>query len=104
MGCKILAVPPAGDHLNLQELMVQVGQEGIDSILLEGGGTLNFSALKSGIVNKLQVYLAPKIFGGAAAKTPVEGLGVEDPAEAIQFTDRKIKIFGADICLEYVKR
>ena len=104
MGCKILAVPPAGDHLDLQELMVQLGQEGIDSILLEGGGTLNFSALKSGIVNQLQVYLAPKIFGGAAAKTPVEGPGLEDPAEAFQFTDRKIKIFGEDICLEYVRR
>ena len=104
MGCKIIAVSKEGDHLNLQELMVQLGALGIDSILLEGGGTLNFSALKSGIVNKLQVYLAPKIFGGAAAITPVEGPGVEDPAEAFQFTDRKIKIFGEDICLEYVKR
>lgn len=104
MGCKILTVPPAGDHLDLRELMTQLGQEGIDSILLEGGGTLNFSALKSGIVNQLQVYLAPKIFGGAAAKTPVEGPGLEDPGEAFQFTDRKIKIFGDDICLEYVKR
>jgi diaminohydroxyphosphoribosylaminopyrimidine deaminase/5-amino-6-(5-phosphoribosylamino)uracil reductase len=104
MGCKILAVSPAEDHLNLRELMTRLGQEGIDSILLEGGGTLNFSALKSGIVNKLQVYLAPKIFGGAAAKTPVEGPGLEDPAEAFQFMDRKIKSFGADICLEYVKR
>jgi diaminohydroxyphosphoribosylaminopyrimidine deaminase/5-amino-6-(5-phosphoribosylamino)uracil reductase len=104
MGCKILAVSKEGDHLNLRELMEQLGQKQIDSILLEGGGTLNFSALKSGIVNKLQVYLAPKIFGGAAAITPVEGPGVEDPAEAFQFTDRKIKIFGEDICLEYVKR
>lgn len=104
MGCKILTVPPAGDHLDLRELMIYLGQEGIDSILLEGGGTLNFSALKSGIVNQLQVYLAPKIFGGAAAKTPVEGLGVELPSDAFLFTDRKIKIFGEDICLEYTKR
>lgn len=104
MGCKILEVSKAGDHLNLNELMRKLGAAGIDSILLEGGGTLNFSALKSDIVNKLQVYLAPKIFGGAAAKTPVEGLGVELPSEAFQFTDRKIKIFGEDICLEYVKR
>jgi diaminohydroxyphosphoribosylaminopyrimidine deaminase/5-amino-6-(5-phosphoribosylamino)uracil reductase len=104
MGCKILEVSKAGDHLNLNELMRKLGAAGIDSILLEGGGTLNFSALKSDIVNKFQVYLAPKIFGGAAAKTPVEGLGVELPSEAFQFTDRKIKIFGEDICLEYVKR
>ncbi|MBU4440602.1 MAG: bifunctional diaminohydroxyphosphoribosylaminopyrimidine deaminase/5-amino-6-(5-phosphoribosylamino)uracil reductase RibD [Firmicutes bacterium] len=104
MGCKVLVVSKAGEHLNLQDLMAQLGALGIDSILLEGGGTLNYSALKNGIINKLQVYLAPKIFGGAAAKTPVEGPGVEDPAEAFQFTDRKIKIFGDDICLEYVKR
>lgn len=103
-GCKILVVSKAGDHLDLNELMRKLGAVGIDSILLEGGGTLNFSALKSGIVNKLQVYLAPKIFGGATAKTPVEGLGVELPSEAFQFMDRKIKIFGEDICLEYVKR
>nr|WP_320024056.1 bifunctional diaminohydroxyphosphoribosylaminopyrimidine deaminase/5-amino-6-(5-phosphoribosylamino)uracil reductase RibD [uncultured Acetobacterium sp.] len=104
MGCKVLVVSKAGEHLNLQDLMAQLGALGIDSILLEGGGTLNYSALKNGIINKLQVYLAPKIFGGAAAKTPVEGPGVEDPAEAFQFTERKIKIFGDDICLEYVKR
>jgi diaminohydroxyphosphoribosylaminopyrimidine deaminase/5-amino-6-(5-phosphoribosylamino)uracil reductase len=104
MGCQILEVAKDGDHLDLDELMRKLGAVGIDSILLEGGGTLNFSALKSGIVNQLQVYLAPKIFGGAAAKSPVEGPGLEDPAEAFQFTDRKIKIFGEDICLEYMKR
>ena len=104
MGCRILKLAKDGEHLDLRELMVRLGQDGIDSILLEGGGTLNFSALKSDSVNQLQVYLAPKIFGGATAKTPVEGPGVEDPAEAFQFTDRKIKLFGADICLEYTKR
>lgn len=104
MGCRILVVSKEGNYLNLRELMDQLGQEQIDSLLLEGGGTLNFSALKSDIVNKLQVYLAPKIFGGTNAKTPVEGAGVEMPCEAFQFTDRKIRIFGADICLEYSKR
>lgn len=103
-GCRIVPVPKEGAHLNLQELMHRLGQEKIDGILLEGGGTLNYSALKSGIVNKLQVYIAPKIFGGAAAKTPVEGMGIEDPGEAFHFTGRKIKIFGDDICLEYYKR
>ena len=104
MGCRILKIAKAGEHLDLWELMLRLGQEGIDSILLEGGGNLNFSALKSGIVNQLQVYLAPKIFGGAAAKTPVEGSGVELPSEAFEFMDRRIKIFGEDICLEYTKR
>lgn len=104
MGCRILKIAKDGEHLDLRELMVCLGQDGIDSILLEGGGTLNFSALKSDTVNQLQVYLAPKIFGGATAKTPVEGPGVDSPADAFLFTDRKIRVFGEDICLEYTKR
>jgi diaminohydroxyphosphoribosylaminopyrimidine deaminase/5-amino-6-(5-phosphoribosylamino)uracil reductase len=104
MSCRILAVPKDGNQLNLNELMNQLGAEKIDSILLEGGGTLNFSALAAGIVNRLQVYVAPKIFGGASAKTPVEGQGVEDPREAFRFDHRKIKIFGEDILLEYDRR
>ena len=55
-------------------------KENIDSILLEGGGILNWSALKSGIVNKVYAYIAPKLFGGADAKTPIEGMGTDSPA------------------------
>lgn len=104
MGCRILTISKEGNHLCLSELLMRLGEESIDSILLEGGGTLNYSALKSGIVNKLQVYIAPKIFGGATAKSPVEGAGIEDPGEAFLFSDRKIKILGDDICLEYYRR
>ncbi len=52
-----------------------LGAAKIDSILLEGGGTLNWSALESGIVQKVQTYIAPKLFGGESAKTPIEGKG-----------------------------
>ena len=57
--------------------MDQLGKEGIDSILLEGGGELNFSAINSEIVDKVLCFIAPKIIGGALAKTPVEGKGTE---------------------------
>ena len=62
--------------LDLVQLMERLGEEQIDSVLLEGGGTLNWAALKSGIVQKVQAYLAPKLLGGREAKTPVEGEGV----------------------------
>ena len=80
--------------------MRKLYQEKIDSILLEGGGTLNFSALQSGIVNKLQVYLAPKIFGGISAKTPVEGLGVAVPGDAYILTNSRIETLGEDFLIE----
>ena len=49
-GCRVLCLEAHCGHVNLLQLMEQLGQEQIDSILLEGGGTLNWSALESGIV------------------------------------------------------
>ena len=72
-GCRVLCLEEQCGHVNLPQLMEQLGQEQIDSILLEGGGTLNWSALESGIVQRVQAYIAPKLFGGKDAKAPIEG-------------------------------
>ena len=63
-GCQILPVSEEEGHVNLKNLMKLLGEKQIDSILLEGGGTLNWFALKSGIVKEVHAYLAPKLFGG----------------------------------------
>ena len=73
---------------------------GIDSILLEGGQALNASALEAGIVHKVQTYIAPKLFGGATAPTPVGGLGVDYPDGAYLLKNSKITILGEDILIE----
>ena len=62
--------------ISLPVLMKELGSRKIDGILLEGGGQLNESALQAGIVQRVYCYIAPKIFGGAQAKTPVEGQGL----------------------------
>ena len=89
------------DSVDLNVLMEMLGNEGVDSILLEGGSTLNQSALWAGIVREIQVYVAPKIFGGDGSFTPVRGLGVEDPSQAFLCRNRRITDFGEDILLEY---
>ena len=76
------------------------GELQIDSILLEGGAALNWSALQSGIVRKIRAYIAPKIFGGAAAKTPVGGIGVAEPDHAFMLTDSAAEMIGGDLVIE----
>lgn len=100
-GAEIMAVSTKDAHINLQELMTALGEKKIDSILLEGGATLNAAALESGIVHKVQAYIAPKIFGGARAKSAVGGIGVDDPGAAYQLADGQFTILGEDILLEY---
>lgn len=101
-GCRVLTVPESKDgHVDLSTLMTMLGsQYNIDSILLEGGATLNWAALQSGIVKKVQAYIAPKLFGGATAKTPVSGQGFASPAEAVLLSNSKITQLGDDFLIE----
>ena len=89
--------------ISLPVLMKELGVRKIDGILLEGGGQLNESALQAGIVDRIYCYIAPKIFGGAQAKTPVEGQGLTRAADAWQFNRIGMQEFGQDILLEYEK-
>lgn len=99
-GCQVWVLPEQGGHVDLAALMGQLGSENIDSVLLEGGGTLNWSALEQGLVQKVQAYIAPKLFGGGAAKSPVEGLGVETPDQAVRLINTTITPLGDDFLLE----
>lgn len=103
-GVEVAAVPGPDGEVSLNKLMEFLGAQKIDSILLEGGGTLNESALKDGIVNEVKVFMAPKIFGGTGVKTPVEGLGVTLPNEAVKLELEHISLIGDDVLAEYKVR
>ena len=94
-----MVVPQRSNQIDLNNLMLRLGEKQIDSLLLEGGGTLNWSALQSGIVNKVQAYIAPKLFGGSG-KTPVEGLGIDSPRGAFLLSAPVITQLGGDVLLE----
>ena len=99
-GCRVWVLPEQDGHVDLAALMERLGAESIDSVLLEGGGALNWSALEQGLVQKVQAYIAPKLFGGGAAKSPVEGLGVETPAQAFHLKHITVTPLGDDFLLE----
>lgn len=102
-GCKLLKTNSLNGKVDLKELMKALGEMQIDSVLVEGGGELNYSILQNGIVNKLQVYIAPKIFGGKNAKSPVGGEGVLEPVGAFKFCKPKVKFIDNDLLLEFEK-
>lgn len=99
-GCQVLTVSQKEERVDLKELMILLGKMNVDSILLEGGSTLNWSALTSKIVNKVQVYAAPKLFGGINAKSPIGGIGMESPDKAFSLSPPRITVLGDDILLE----
>ena len=100
MGCNLIHINKKHNHVDLNELMIKLGSMGVDSVFLEGGSTLNYSAIECGIVNKIQAYIAPKIFGGSTAATPLSGSGVKTTQEAFTLKDSNITILGDDILIE----
>ncbi len=92
-----------GEHVDLRELMAELGRRKIDSVLVEGGAELHWSMFDAGLVDELQIYVAPKIIGGRDAKPVVGGKGVMYVRDAKEFGSPEIERFGDDIKLTYKK-
>ncbi len=99
-GCYVLSGASENGQVDLPDLIRHLGAGGIDSILLEGGGTLNWSALERGIVQKVQAYIAPKLLGGREAKTPAEGQGFSSLEQAVRLKNSRVLRLGTDILIE----
>lgn len=87
--------------VDLQALMEYLGQKGIDSVFVEGGGTLCDSMLRCGLVKQMEVFVAPKVFGGRDAKSPVEGIGIEEVSQATALSLTNVRQIGEDVLLSY---
>ena len=101
LGITVVELPLVDGHVSLKSLMEYLASQGLDSVYIEGGGQIHESALKEGIVNHIYAYVAPKIFGGSEAKTPVEGVGVSVPDECAKLILTDTSVLGEDILLEY---
>ncbi len=100
LGVKLLVLPQEEGRVPLRLLMEELGKLQLDSVLLEGGGTLNYSALEAGVVDKVMTFIAPKILGGREALTPVEGMGKQLVRDAFQMSNIRLRSFGEDILIE----
>lgn len=97
LGITVAVLPDPQGRVELPGLMEYLGNQGIDSILLEGGGCLNESALRAGIVHEIKAFVAPKLFGGREAVSPVTGQGVDLPEEAWMFRLEEAEQIGGDL-------
>lgn len=99
-GIEIVFCASNDNHVDINDLMDKLGAMGIDSLLLEGGGTLNAAFLEAGCVDEVWAFIAPKIIGGAAAKTPVSGKGIDLMSEAINLHNIEIQNINGDILIK----
>lgn len=104
-GIKVLTAPENKNHSTLYNQLSMLASEGIDSILVESGGTLNGSLFfdEPNLVQEVHVYIAPKIFGndGRTIFTPVKGKGINFPNQCVKLSKPEVSMYGEDVLLKY---
>lgn len=99
-GVYLIMLPRHDNALRWHEILHDLGDRGVISAIIEGGGGLFATAFQERAIDRVKIFLAPKIFGGEQATTPVEGPGVPDVERAISFDHVKTRTVGADVVIE----
>lgn len=97
---------PADDRgrVQLAPLLDQLGESGVQSVLVEGGGTVHGSFFDDDLVDEVWAFLAPSIIGGASAPTAVAGLGSSTLDHAARFHRTAVDIVGEDVLIRLGRR
>jgi diaminohydroxyphosphoribosylaminopyrimidine deaminase/5-amino-6-(5-phosphoribosylamino)uracil reductase len=104
-GAEALVLPADADgRVDLRALSVDLGERGVLSLLVEGGGVLHASFFAAGLVDKVHAIIAPKIVGGTRYPA-VAGEGAARMSDAVTLRDIEIERMGDDaVIVGYVAR
>ncbi|MBM7691080.1 diaminohydroxyphosphoribosylaminopyrimidine deaminase/5-amino-6-(5-phosphoribosylamino)uracil reductase [Peribacillus deserti] len=83
-------------QVNPKEVLKILGERLVSSLMIEGGGTINAAFLQNKLVDKVVLYMAPKLIGGRDAATFFEGTGIDKMADAIELEDIDVVKIGKD--------
>ncbi len=84
----------------VEQVVQDLAARGISSILVEGGGQVAASFLEARLANRIAYFYAPKLIGGAEARTALEGLGVTNVADAPRVKNVSLRKLGGDWVVE----
>ena len=99
-GLEIIEVKSRYRRVDLKALAQRLGEMELTNVIIEGGGELLASAFSASLVDRVIVFVAPKIFGGRRAKTAVEGKGIAKVMEALPIKYTQFFPIGEDIVIE----
>ena len=99
-GIEVLVLPSLGKRLSLKQLLTALGQRGMMSVMVEGGGELNAAFFKAKLVNHVQLYVAPTLLGGPQSKGVIGGVSPRRLADAWKLRQVRTRVLGTDVVVE----
>lgn len=95
-GVQILRTSLKNGRFELKSILKYLSKINVSEILVEGGGETSWEFVRQGLANRLYVIVAPKILGGRAAPTPLEGEGIASMDRAIPLANTSSSLLGRD--------
>jgi len=99
-GCEPVAVPAGPGGVSLEAVLRDLGRRGMSRVLVEGGARIFGSFFAAGLVDRVMVFVSPKVLGGARGLGPVTGPDARTLAETIQVEDFAASRVGPDLLIE----
>ncbi len=90
-------------RVDIPVALSKLKEEGIDSLLVEGGGEIIFEFARLGLIDRMFIYTAPLIVGGRGAPTVADGTGMDAESGFAPFRLVSVRAFGMGVLAEYVK-
>jgi diaminohydroxyphosphoribosylaminopyrimidine deaminase / 5-amino-6-(5-phosphoribosylamino)uracil reductase len=97
LGCEVLTLPAANGHTDVKSLLAELGRRRFTNVLVEGGSAILGAFHDAGAIDEVHVFIAPRLVGGAEARTPIGGKGVEKIAKALALTEMRVEVVDGDI-------
>jgi diaminohydroxyphosphoribosylaminopyrimidine deaminase/5-amino-6-(5-phosphoribosylamino)uracil reductase len=98
-GATVVECSGSPGRVDLRHLLGWLAEREVLAALVEGGGGLNAAFLEAGLVDRVVVFIAPRLLGGRAAPTPVEG-GGRSLKEALRVVGATVRPIGEDFVIE----
>jgi diaminohydroxyphosphoribosylaminopyrimidine deaminase/5-amino-6-(5-phosphoribosylamino)uracil reductase len=99
-GAEVVVFEPEDDRVPLGALLADLGKRDVQAVLLEGGPTLAWSAVADGLIDRVVVYLAPVLVGGAQAPGVLGGHGFAPIGRGLRLDIYAVERVGDDLKVE----
>ncbi len=97
-GADVWRIPSSDNFINLRQLLSKLGEESIDSLLIEGGGITASSFLTAKLIDKVSLFIAPIILGGEGLHS-FPGYSTDTIDSAPRLADTNVERLGDDFLL-----
>ena len=98
-GIRVIEAEGSDGEVDLKKVFAYLGEEGIDSVLVEGGSKIAGSVVRAHLADRVITYIAPKLIGGEDAKSAVGGEGIRKLSDAMELEDTEVILLDGDIAV-----